>query len=159
MKESHESERSLSVGCSVGRIPFELANHFKEPYGIDYTARFFQMATRLCENGQICYRDVEVDFKKLGFKKNSVTLYQFNPENPDPKKLQKFDFIFVDGYALRDGTLMNVLSKTQMLLADEKCRVAVVSHKKNSLAKSKIVSFDRSWVEVKEEKMGDCNEK
>lgn len=37
----------LTIGCSVGRIPLELAKSFNESIGVDYTTRYFQMSTRL----------------------------------------------------------------------------------------------------------------
>jgi hypothetical protein len=46
---SESEKRSLVVGCSVGRLPLELSKKFSTSYGIDYTARYFQMATRLHE--------------------------------------------------------------------------------------------------------------
>lgn len=69
------------------------------------------MAAKLCNNGSIEYKGVRIEMDKYNFKKEKVTLYQFNPENPDPKKLGKFDFIFVDGNSLRSQTLMRVLRK------------------------------------------------
>lgn len=53
--------RSLVVGCSVGRLPLELSKKFSHSYGIDYTARYFQMATRLLESKHLKYRDVEIN--------------------------------------------------------------------------------------------------
>ena len=156
--ENEKCDRALSVGCSVGRMPFELAKKFKESYGIDYTARYFQMATRLCESGEIRYKDVHVSLDKLNFKKDNVTLYQFNPENPDPKKLNKFDFIFVDGNSLRCCTLMKVLKKLEMLVQDEKCKVVVISvDGKNELDKKEFSDFDKNWKEVKEESLSNGN--
>lgn len=52
---------SLVVGCSVGRLPLELSKHFDHSYGIDYTARYFQMATRLLDSKQLKYRDVDIN--------------------------------------------------------------------------------------------------
>jgi hypothetical protein len=55
----------LVVGCSVGRLPLELSKKFSTSYGIDYTARYFQMATRLHEQKWLKYRDVEIDLSKF----------------------------------------------------------------------------------------------
>jgi len=152
--DTEECDRALSVGCSVGRMPFELAKKFKQSCGIDYTARFFQMATRLCESGSINYKDVKVNLEKFDFRKENVSLYQFNPENPDPKKLGKFDFIFVDGKSLRCSTLMRVLKKIETLAGEQSCKVAVISvDGKNELDKEEIKSFERKWQEVKEESL------
>jgi hypothetical protein len=48
----------LSVGCSVGRLVLELSKIFKTSFGIDYTARYFQMASRLLEEHKIKYKDL-----------------------------------------------------------------------------------------------------
>ena len=39
--------RALDLGCSVGRSTFELARHFDEVIGIDYSHAFIQAAQRL----------------------------------------------------------------------------------------------------------------
>jgi len=64
--EDQMPERALTVGCSVGRMPFELSKKFKESYGIDYTARFFQMATILCDKGNLQYQDIDISIKSMG---------------------------------------------------------------------------------------------
>lgn len=43
--------RALDLGCSVGRSSFELARHFDEVIGIDYSQAFIDAANRLAENG------------------------------------------------------------------------------------------------------------
>ena len=42
-----KDKKVLTIGCSVGRIPMELSTLFGESVGMDYTTRYFQMATRL----------------------------------------------------------------------------------------------------------------
>lgn len=57
----------LEVGCSVGRASFELAQHFEDVTGLDFSARFIQIANQLQSNGEIKYtipREGEImDFK------------------------------------------------------------------------------------------------
>lgn len=57
----------LEVGCSVGRASFELAKHFDRVTGLDFSARFINVANQLQQNGSIRYTlPVEgeiVDFK------------------------------------------------------------------------------------------------
>jgi hypothetical protein len=43
----------------------ELSNNFSTSYGIDYTARYFQMATRLHEQKWLKYREIEIDLSKF----------------------------------------------------------------------------------------------
>jgi hypothetical protein len=49
----------------VGRLPLELSKKFSTSYGIDYTARYFQMATRLHEQKWLKYREIEIDLSKF----------------------------------------------------------------------------------------------
>lgn len=57
---SNKNQKCLTVGCSVGRVVLELSKHFLQSYGTDYSARFFQMATRLYEKGQLSYKGMEI---------------------------------------------------------------------------------------------------
>ncbi len=41
----------LDIGCSVGRASFELAKNFDNVVGIDFSARFIQVAQSLKDNG------------------------------------------------------------------------------------------------------------
>lgn len=58
----------LEVGCSVGRASFELAHHFAHVTGLDFSARFIQVANQLKETGSVLYtlpmEGEIVDFKE-----------------------------------------------------------------------------------------------
>lgn len=45
----------LDVGCSVGRTSFELAKHFNEVTGLDFTARNIRIAHQLQTTGSVLY--------------------------------------------------------------------------------------------------------
>ena len=45
--------RALDIGCATGRCSFELANVFEEVTGIDFSARFIQVAVNLQEKGMV----------------------------------------------------------------------------------------------------------
>lgn len=45
--------RALDLGCAVGRSSFELARHFREVIGIDFSQAFIDSANTLRENGSI----------------------------------------------------------------------------------------------------------
>ncbi|CAA6804301.1 MAG: Glutamate synthase [NADPH] large chain (EC [uncultured Sulfurovum sp.] len=45
--------RALDIGCATGRCSFELANVFEEVTGIDFSARFIQVAVNLQEQGVV----------------------------------------------------------------------------------------------------------
>ncbi len=47
--------RALDLGCAVGRSSFELARHFREVVGIDFSANFVQAATGLRAHGALPY--------------------------------------------------------------------------------------------------------
>ena len=45
--------RALDLGCAVGRSSFELARHYREVVGIDFSANFVRAATALREHGSL----------------------------------------------------------------------------------------------------------
>ncbi len=47
--------RALDLGCAVGRASFELARAFDEVTGLDFSARFIQVGSRLRAAGQYAY--------------------------------------------------------------------------------------------------------
>jgi putative 4-mercaptohistidine N1-methyltranferase len=47
-----DKERALDLGCSVGRSTFELARHFTEVIGIDYSEAFVDAANLLKQDGR-----------------------------------------------------------------------------------------------------------
>ena len=47
--------RALDLGCAVGRSSFELARHFPEVIGIDYSANFIRAAGELQTRGALRY--------------------------------------------------------------------------------------------------------
>ncbi len=47
--------RALDLGCSVGRASFELALHFEKVTGIDFSARFIDLAVQLAGQGVARY--------------------------------------------------------------------------------------------------------
>lgn len=47
--------KALEVGCSVGRASFELAKHFNEVTGLDFSARFIRIANQLQTTGTVLY--------------------------------------------------------------------------------------------------------
>jgi 5-histidylcysteine sulfoxide synthase/putative 4-mercaptohistidine N1-methyltranferase len=46
---------ALDLGCAVGRTSFELARGFERVTGLDFSARFFRLATRMQEEGYLRY--------------------------------------------------------------------------------------------------------
>jgi putative 4-mercaptohistidine N1-methyltranferase len=54
-----KTARALDLGCAVGRATFELARHCAEVVGVDYSARFIQVARRLQKNGVFEFQQTE----------------------------------------------------------------------------------------------------
>ncbi len=50
-----EFGRALDLGCAVGRSTFEMARHFKEVVGIDYSREFVDSASALQTTGERAY--------------------------------------------------------------------------------------------------------
>jgi putative 4-mercaptohistidine N1-methyltranferase len=51
--------RALDLGCAVGRSSFELARHCAQVLGIDFSARFINVATDLRDNGTCNFNYIE----------------------------------------------------------------------------------------------------
>jgi 5-histidylcysteine sulfoxide synthase/putative 4-mercaptohistidine N1-methyltranferase len=51
----HPKHRALDLGCATGRACFELARHFDEVTGIDFSARFIGLGVQMAEQGRIRY--------------------------------------------------------------------------------------------------------
>lgn len=99
---------------------------FEESIGIDYTTRYFQMSTRLRETGFLKFKDIDIDLKEMQLKSENVEFLQMNPENPDENKVNECDWIVIDGYALRKGTMKEILPKV-MKLAENNTMVVILN--------------------------------
>jgi len=47
--------RALDLGCGAGRASFELARHFRQVVGVDFSARIIGLGQRLLETGRLRY--------------------------------------------------------------------------------------------------------
>jgi putative 4-mercaptohistidine N1-methyltranferase len=54
-----KNARALDLGCAVGRATFELARHCADVVGVDYSARFIQVARRLKKDGVFAFQQTE----------------------------------------------------------------------------------------------------
>ena len=82
-------ERSLDLGCAVGRSSFELARNSKEVLGIDFSSRFIWAAGALASGGGIPYERLEEGHV-------STALEARAPEAVDLKRVS-----FAEGDAMR----------------------------------------------------------
>jgi putative 4-mercaptohistidine N1-methyltranferase len=85
--------RALDLGCAVGRSTFELARHFQQVIGIDYSHRFVAAAESIRTTGG-------VDYMRLDEGERSTRLRAALPDGIDVARLS---FEQGDAQALRDG--------------------------------------------------------
>ncbi len=52
---SRPARKALDLGCAAGRASFELARHFDQVCGIDFSARFIGLGVQLAERGVLRY--------------------------------------------------------------------------------------------------------
>ena len=50
-----KTQRAIDIGCAVGRSTFELARHFNEVVGVDYSKSFVETCNVLREKGKLGY--------------------------------------------------------------------------------------------------------
>lgn len=117
-----EPNRFLDIGCSVGRVCFELSHAFQEVMGIDKSASFIDMANRL-RNGELIHykRKEEGDiFSPLSVKLKKSPAHYMNVhfESIDaqnlPESLGKFNVILMANVLCRtldpEMTLTHLIS-------------------------------------------------
>lgn len=96
-------KKALDIGCSVGRISFELAREYESVIGLDFSARFINLAHRLQTEGKLLYTIInegelvsykEHSLEELGFKENAsaITFMQADACNLKPN-FQGYDLI------------------------------------------------------------------
>jgi 5-histidylcysteine sulfoxide synthase/putative 4-mercaptohistidine N1-methyltranferase len=87
--------KALDIGCATGRASFELARRFDVVEGVDFSARFISVATKLQEQGYIAYKTKEegalfipkkVTLEELGYThcKDKVEFWQGDACNLKP---------------------------------------------------------------------------
>jgi 5-histidylcysteine sulfoxide synthase/putative 4-mercaptohistidine N1-methyltranferase len=52
---SKPSRKALDLGCATGRATFELARHFEQVTGLDFSVRFIGVGAHLAEQGRLRY--------------------------------------------------------------------------------------------------------
>ncbi|GAB2901193.1 5-histidylcysteine sulfoxide synthase [Uliginosibacterium flavum] len=53
------AHKALDLGCATGRASFELARHFDQVTGVDFSARFINLGVQLAEQGELRYTLVD----------------------------------------------------------------------------------------------------
>ncbi|MCF7919372.1 MAG: 5-histidylcysteine sulfoxide synthase [Candidatus Cloacimonetes bacterium] len=96
-------QRALVVGCSVGRVCFELAEYFEKVTGIDFTARLIKVAEKMKTQGMTKYlvreegdlrsfREVSLAGLGLAEAAEKVEFWQADASNL-AAKFKDYDFI------------------------------------------------------------------
>ena len=96
-------KKALDLGCATGRASFELAKSFNEVEGVDFSARFISVGTKLKTDGYLAYHIKQegdlftkrkVTLKELGYDtvKNKVSFWQGDACNLKPI-LNSYDLI------------------------------------------------------------------
>jgi putative 4-mercaptohistidine N1-methyltranferase len=65
------AKKALDLGCATGRASFELAQHFDQVTGIDFSARFISLGARLAEQGRLRYTLVD-EGELVSYKERSL---------------------------------------------------------------------------------------
>ena len=65
------ARKALDLGCATGRASFELARHFDQVTGIDFSARFIGLGVRLAEQGRLRYTLVD-EGELVSYKERSL---------------------------------------------------------------------------------------
>ncbi|NOQ47166.1 MAG: 5-histidylcysteine sulfoxide synthase [Desulfobulbaceae bacterium] len=63
--------KALDIGCSVGRISFELASEYKAVIGLDFSARFINLAHHLQTEGKLRYTIID-EGELVGYKEHTL---------------------------------------------------------------------------------------
>jgi putative 4-mercaptohistidine N1-methyltranferase len=87
------ARRALDLGCAVGRSSFELARHFEEVIGLDFSERFIEAARTMQRDGAMTIR----------VPREGVATDEFRLELPDDLPRERVHFEPGDACALRDG--------------------------------------------------------
>jgi putative 4-mercaptohistidine N1-methyltranferase len=76
--------KALDLGCAVGRSSFELARHFNQVTGIDFSARFINLGVQLAQTGVLRYSVVEegdiISYKECHLKNLGLSAYAHKVE-------------------------------------------------------------------------------
>lgn len=93
---SKPKRKALDLGCATGRATFELARHFDQVTGMDFSARFIGLGVKLAEHGVmrytladegelVSYRERKLSDLGLGNVRDKVEFYQGDACNLKPQ--------------------------------------------------------------------------
>ena len=80
LQHSKKRGRALDIGCATGRASFELARHFDRVVGMDYSARFIDVALQLTSGDEFRYVVPEegdlVEYRQVSLKALDLNVEQ-----------------------------------------------------------------------------------
>jgi len=96
--------RALDIGCAVGRASLELARHFAHVDGVDYSARFIDVALQLVAKGRfryavpvegelVDYREARLEALDLGTEQAARVDFSQGDALNLKEKYQGYDFV------------------------------------------------------------------
>lgn len=91
------------------------------------------MASRILDKGILEYKDISITTEKIHPIKENIMLYQVNPENPDPNKINGFKVVVIDGLVLKENKIKRVLSKFLPLMVKNSYLLLINSESKNMI--------------------------
>jgi len=142
IKHYLKGEKVLVMGCSVGRIAFELAPYFKTLEAIDATARNIKVGVLLKQRNHIKFQEnnkttlVEFDTSKVAHK---VQFWQGDENNLKPIFFG-YDFVYYTGHSqIFLDTLHKITNKDAIVIVKE----SMISHIKGfkSIDKNVFLKF------------------
>ena len=100
---ANKKTKALDLGCATGRASFELAKEFDQVEGIDFSARFVQVGTKLKEEGYIAFQspgegdlvyDTKVTLEDLEYEnlKDKISFWQGDACNLKPN-FESYDLV------------------------------------------------------------------
>ncbi|MDY7548302.1 5-histidylcysteine sulfoxide synthase [Glaciimonas sp. CA11.2] len=74
-----KKHRALDIGCAVGRSALELARHFSHVDGVDYSARFIDVAIALIKHDRVRY-EVPIEGELFEYREVCLSELELNAE-------------------------------------------------------------------------------
>lgn len=96
------------------------------------------MSNRLKEKGFLKFKDIDIDLGRMNICCDNVGLLQMNPQNPDYKKINGYDWIILDGFVIRQGKIADVLAKIAKMANKTAHFVILNVAARNYIAKQKV---------------------
>lgn len=112
-------------------MPLELSKVFDHSSGLDFTARFFQVGSRMLDKGFMTYKNNKISIEDEKFDQEKNLTIRMSPINIHAGKLSTYKMILIDGFALRINTLKVAIPNFIPFLEDNGYFVIINAENKN----------------------------